>query len=45
MLKVREHKKKLKKDMKNNPDKYKKSKKDPGVPNECPFKNKVCFLS
>jgi len=39
--KVREHKKKLKKDMKNNPDKYKKSKKDPGVPNECPFKNKV----
>lgn len=39
--KVREHKRKLKRDIRKNPDKYKKSKKDPGVPNDCPFKNKV----
>ena len=39
--KVRDHAKKLKKEKKKNPLKFKKSKKDPGVPAECPFKDKV----
>ena len=39
--KVRDHAKKLKKEMKKNPGKFKKSKKDPGVPAECPFKDKI----
>ena len=39
--KVRDHAKKLKKEMKKNPGKFKKSKKDPGVPADCPFKDKV----
>merc|ERR1711971_938545 len=39
--KVREHNRKLRRDKKRNPGKYAKSKKDPGVPNECPFKEDV----
>ena len=39
--KVRDHARKLKKEKKKNPMKFKKSKKDPGVPAECPFKDKV----
>merc|ERR1739848_219902 len=39
--KTREHNRKLRRDKKRNPGKYAKSKKDPGVPNECPFKEKV----
>ncbi|KAL4227166.1 Guanine nucleotide-binding protein-like 3 [Mactra antiquata] len=38
--KVREHKRKLKKDQKKNPNAYKK-RKDPGVPNSLPFKEIV----
>ena len=39
--KMREHNRKLRRDKKRNPGKYAKSKKDPGVPSECPFKEKV----
>lgn len=39
--KVKDHAKKLKKEKKKNPGKFKKSRKDPGVPAECPFKDKV----
>ena len=39
--KVKEHARKLKKEKKKNPLKFKKSKKDPGIPGECPFKDKV----
>ena len=39
--KMREHNRKLRRDKRKNPGKYAKSKKDPGVPNECPFKEKV----
>ena len=39
--KVKEHHRKLKKEMKKNPGKFKKSKKDPGVPGNCPFKDQV----
>merc|ERR1712008_593236 len=39
--KVREHNRKVRRDKKRNPGKYAKSKKDPGVPNECPFKEDV----
>ena len=39
--KLREHNRKLRRDKKRNPGKYAKSKKDPGVPSECPFKEKV----
>merc|ERR1711997_1333319 len=39
--KTREHNRKLRRDKKRNPGKYAKSKKDPGVPSECPFKEKV----
>ena len=39
--KVKEHAKKLKKEKKKNPDKFRKSKKDPGVPNNCPFRDEV----
>ena len=39
--KVREHAKKIKKEKKKNPGKFLKSKKDPGVPNNCPFKDQV----
>ena len=39
--KLREHNRKLRRDKRKNPGKYAKSKKDPGVPNECPFKEKV----
>jgi len=39
--KVKEHARKLKKEKKKNPGKFKKWKKDPGVPNECPFKDQV----
>ena len=38
--KVKEHAKKLKREKKKNPMKFKKSKKDPGVPADCPFKDK-----
>ncbi|XP_078494917.1 guanine nucleotide-binding protein-like 3 homolog [Ciona intestinalis] len=38
---VRAHNKKVKRDAKKNPGKYKKSKKDPGVPNAAPFKEKI----
>ena len=39
--KLREHNRKIRRDKKKNPGKYAKSKKDPGVPNECPFKEQV----
>ena len=39
--KVREHARKIKKEKKKNPGKFLKSKKDPGVPNNCPFKDQV----
>lgn len=39
--KVRDHAKKLKKEKKKNPGKFKKTRKDPGVPSECPFKDQV----
>merc|ERR1712013_245898 len=39
--KVKEHARKLKREKKKNPGKFQKSKKDQGVPNECPFKDKV----
>lgn len=39
--KVKEHAKKLKREKKKNPMKFKKSKKDPGVPADCPFKDKI----
>jgi len=40
--KVREHNRKVRKEKKKHPENFhKKSKKDPGVPNECPFKEKV----
>lgn len=39
--KVRDHAKKVKKEKKKNPGKFMKSKKDPGVPNNCPFKDQV----
>ena len=39
--KVKEHARKIKKEKKKNPGKFMKSKKDPGVPNNCPFKDQV----
>lgn len=39
--KLREHNRKVRRDKRKNPGKYAKSKKDPGVPNECPFKEQV----
>jgi len=39
--KLREHNAKVRKDKRKNPQKYHKSKKDPGVPNSCPFKEEV----
>ena len=39
--KLREHNAKLRKEKRKNPQKFKKSKKDPGVPNSCPFKEEV----
>ena len=39
--KIREHNRKVRKEKRKNPGKYSKSKKDPGVPNMCPFKEKV----
>jgi len=39
--KVKEHARKLKKEKKKNPGKFKKSNKDPGVPANCPFKDQV----
>jgi nuclear GTP-binding protein len=39
--KVRDHARKLKKEKKKNPGKFVKSKKDPGVPADCPFKDQV----
>jgi len=39
--KVRDHGRKLKKDIKKHPEKYRKSKKDPGVPNDHPFKEQI----
>jgi len=39
--KLREHNAKVRRDKKKNPKKYSKSKKDPGVPNSCPFKEDV----
>jgi len=39
--KVKEHARKLKKEKKKNPGKFVRSKKDPGVPNNCPFKDQV----
>eukprot|EP00092_Neocalanus_flemingeri_P008983 GFUD01009664.1.p1 GENE.GFUD01009664.1~~GFUD01009664.1.p1 ORF type:complete len:579 (+),score=196.34 GFUD01009664.1:109-1845(+) len=39
--KVKEHARKLKREKKKNPGKFKKTHKDPGVPSECPFKDQV----
>ncbi|CAB3994657.1 guanine nucleotide-binding -like 3 homolog [Paramuricea clavata] len=39
--KVREHNRKQKKETRLNPNKFRKQKKDPGVPNLCPFKEKI----
>jgi len=39
--KVRDHAKKIKREKKKNPGKFLKGKKDPGVPNNCPFKDQV----
>jgi len=39
--KVRDHARKLKKEKRKNPGKFKKTRKDPGVPAECPFKDQV----
>ena len=39
--KIREHTRKVRKEKRKNPGKFAKSKKDPGVPNMCPFKEKV----
>ena len=39
--KLKEHQKKMRKEKKVNPGKFKKSRKDPGVPAECPFKDEV----
>lgn len=39
--KVKEHHRKLKKEKKKNPGKFRKSTKDPGVPGNCPFKEQV----
>jgi len=39
--KVKEHARKLKREKKKNPGKFVRSKKDPGVPNNCPFKETV----
>jgi len=39
--KVKDHAKKLKKEKRKNPGKFRKSKKDPGVPQNCPFKDQV----
>jgi nuclear GTP-binding protein len=39
--KMAEHTRKVRKDKRKNPGKYAKSKKDPGVPNDCPFKEQV----
>lgn len=39
--KVKEHARKLKKEKKKNPGKFVRTKKDPGVPNNCPFKDQV----
>lgn len=40
--KVREYNRKVRKDKKKHPEKFQnRSKKDPGVPNECPFKEKI----
>jgi len=39
--KVREHQRKLRKEQKKNPNKFRKSKKDPGIPNDCPFKEQI----
>jgi len=39
--KVKEHHRKLKKEKRKNPGKFQKTKKDPGVPANCPFKEQV----
>lgn len=39
--KVKEHHRKLKRDKKRNPNNFHMSKKDPGVPGDCPFKDQV----
>lgn len=39
--KVKEHHRKLKREKKKNPGKFRKSTKDPGVPGNCPFKEQV----
>jgi len=39
--KIRDYNRKVRKEKKKNPGKFAKSKKDPGVPNMCPFKEKV----
>ena len=43
--KVKDHARKLKKEKKKNPGKFVRSKKDPGVPNNCPFKDQVLLLN
>ena len=42
--KVKDHARKLKREKKKNPGKFVRSNKDPGVPNNCPFKDQVSLV-